>query len=204
MASPLGFELYLEKFSEKGKLKLYEENMTAVLEKKSCVESITVLPQTRVDKAGWSLHRRADGRLVMRRENVEGETPVQVACCFPWTHPYEFISLRDDKGREQELIENLHELPSPLREMIAEELAQRNFMPRITGIEAIAGEIELFHWKVITHVGPRRFLTRRSDHPRKLANGDVLIKDVSNDLYLIPNPKGLDAKSLKLLWVYLD
>jgi len=178
--------------------------MTTFAETISAVESVAVLPETRVDKVGWSLHRRADGRLVLRRENVEGETPVQVACCFPWTHPYEFISLRDDKGREQKLIENLHELASPLREMVEDELAQRNFMPRITGIEAITGEIELFHWKVITHVGPRRFLTRRSDHPRKLANGDVLIKDVSNDLYLIRNPKGLDAKSLKLLWVYLD
>ena len=90
------------------------------------------------------------------------------------------------------------------RELIEDELAERNFLPRITGIEAITNEIELFHWKVITAAGPRSFLTRRSDHPRKLANGDVLIKDVSNDLYLIPNPKGLDAKSLKLLWVYLD
>jgi hypothetical protein len=50
----------------------------------------------------------------------------------------------------------------------------------------------------------RHYLTRRTDNPRRLANGEVLIKDVSNDLYLIPNPKGLDAKSLKLLWVYLD
>ncbi len=170
----------------------------------SSVESTPKSQNGQTDNANWNLSRRADGRLVMRRENVEGETPVQVACCFPWTHPYEFISLRDDKGREQKLIENLHELSSSLREMIEEELAQRNFMPRITGIEAIADEIELFHWKVITNVGPRRFLTRRSDHPRKLANGAVLIKDVSNDLYLIPNPKGLDAKSLKLLWVYLD
>jgi hypothetical protein len=178
--------------------------MSAIVKTISTVESAKESKNGRTDNACWNLTRRADGRLVLRRENVEGETPVQVACCFPWTHPHEFISLRDDKGREQELIENLHELPSPLREMIEEELAQRNFMPRITGIEAIADEIELFHWRVITDVGPRRFLTRRSDHPRKLANGDVLIKDVSNDLYLIRNPKGLDAKSLKLLWVYLD
>jgi len=160
-----------------------------------------------LEKKDWNLYRRADGRLVLRRESGNGETaetPVQLACCFPWTHPQEFISLRDDKGREQKLIENLQQLDTPTRELIEDELAERNFMPRITGIEAITDEIELFHWKVIANAGPRNFLTRRSDHPRKLANGDVLIKDVSNDLYLIPNPKGLDAKSLKLLWVYLD
>jgi hypothetical protein len=123
--------------------------------------------------------------------------------CFPGAGQ-EFISLRDDKGREQVLIEDLRQIETPARELIENELAERNFLPRITGIEAITDEIELFHWKVVTNAGRRSFLTRRSDHPRKLANGDVLIKDVSNDLYLIPNPKGLDAKSLKLLWVYLD
>ncbi|MDZ7344687.1 MAG: DUF1854 domain-containing protein, partial [candidate division KSB1 bacterium] len=113
-------------------------------------------------------------------------------------------SLRDDKGHEQILIEDLREVDNPARALIENELAERNFLPMITGIDAIAGEMELFHWKVMTNAGPRSLLTRRNDHPRKLANGDVLIKDVSNDLYLIPNPKGLDAKSLKLLWVYLD
>lgn len=181
--------------------------MTTVIEKNSFAEPIAVLPEDRVDKSSWNLFRRADGRLVLRREDGKGETtetPVQVACCFPWSHPFEFISLRDDKGHEQKLIPHLQQIAAPARELIENELAQRNFMPRITGIEAITDEIELFHWKVITNVGSRHFLTRRSDHPRKLVNGDVLIKDVSNDLYLIPNPKSLDAQSLKLLWVYLD
>ena len=182
--------------------------MTAVLEKNSFVESVAVLPASRGDhKPSWYLYRRADGRLVLRQDNGPDkleETPIQIACCFPWTHPVEFISLRDDKGHEQKLIENFQQLDATTRDLIEEELAQRNFMPRITGIEAISDEIELFHWEVVTAAGRRSFLTRRTDHPRKLANGDVLIKDVSNDLYLIPNPQGLDAKSLKLLWVYLD
>jgi hypothetical protein len=181
--------------------------MTSVLETKFAVESTKESQNGQAISLSWNLTRRADGRLVLRKENGQSEsteTPVQVACCFPWTHPFEFISLRDDKGREQRLVENLQQLDAATRELIEDELAERNFMPRITGIEAITDEIELFHWQVNTTAGPRNFLTRRSDHPRKLANGDVLIKDVSNDLYLIPNPKGLDAKSLKLLWVYLD
>jgi hypothetical protein len=178
--------------------------MATVVETIFAVESTQASKNGQAVKTAWNLTRRADGRLVLRRENSDGETPVQVACCFPWTHPHEFISLRDDKGKEQLLIDDLQQVAAPARELIEDELAERNFLPRITGIEAITDEMELFHWKVITAAGPRSFLTRRSDHPRKLANGDVLIKDVSNDLYLIPNPKGLDAKSLKLLWVYLD
>jgi hypothetical protein len=43
---------------------------------------------------------------------------VQVACCFPWSRPYEFISLRDDKGREQVLIEDLQQVDAPTRGLI--------------------------------------------------------------------------------------
>jgi hypothetical protein len=178
--------------------------MAAFIETISAVESTGETQNGQTGMMSLNLSRRADGRLVLRRENGEGETPVQVACCFPWTHPRQFISLRDDKGKEQVLIDDLQQVEAPARELIEDELAERNFLPRLTGIEAITDEIELFHWKVTTAAGPRSFLTRRSDHPRKLANGDVLIKDVSNDLYLIPNPKGLDPKSLKLLWAYLD
>jgi hypothetical protein len=184
-----------------------EKTMTAILETIPEVGSAKESKNGQTANMAWNLARRADGRLVFRQENGSGETvetPVQVTCCFPWSRPHEFISIRDDKGKEQLLIEDLKQVEASIRELIEDELAGRNFLPRVTGIEAITNEMELFHWKVITNAGPRNFLTRRSDHPRKLANGDVLIKDVSNDLYLIPNPKGLDAKSLKLVWVYLD
>lgn len=181
--------------------------MTTVLEKIHDTASTDETGNNGEKKLALILNRRADGRLVLQQKDGSGEpveTPVQVACCFPWSRPYEFISLRDDKGREQLLIEDLRQVDTPARTLIEDELAERNFLPRITAIEAIIGEMELFHWKVMTNAGPRSLLTRRNDHPRKLSNDDVLIKDVSNDLYLIPNPKGLDAKSLKLLWVYLD
>lgn len=157
-------------------------------------------------KQSLDLFRRADGRLVLRqtRDGKPGETPVQVACCFPWSRPGEFVSLRDDKGREQVLVERLPGVPPPARALIEEELAQRVFVPRITGVEAIAEQAELFHWQVRTSSGPRSFLTARSDYLRSLPGGKVLIKDVANDLYLVENPGALDARSRKLLWVYLD
>jgi hypothetical protein len=152
------------------------------------------------------LFRRTDGRLVLRqtRDGKAEETPVQVACCFPWSRSDEFISLRDDKGREQVLVERLAAAPPAAQALIEEDLAQRVFVPRVTAIEAILEQAELFHWQVMTTSGPRSFLTARSDYMRSLPGGKVLIKDVGNDLYLIENPAALDAKSRKLLWVYLD
>jgi len=159
------------------------------------------------DKLENRLYRRADGRLVMKRKNEAGEdadTPVQVVCAFPWTNPQEYISIRDDKGRELVLIEAIKDLKDPVRQIIEEELARWSFLPRITRIEAVVSEMELFRWKVETNSGPRDFMTHRHEYPRSLPGGKILLKDVGNDLYLIENPKQLDPKSRKILWAHVD
>jgi len=151
--------------------------------------------------------RRADGRLVMKSPNDKGEiidTPVQAVGCFPWGRFGEYISIRDDKGRELRLLEKLDDVDAASRSLIEEELALRNFVPRITAIESVTDELELFNWKVRTAAGPRTFLTNRNEHPRTMPGGALLIKDVCNDLYVIPKPEELDAASYRLLWVYLD
>ncbi len=152
------------------------------------------------------IFKRTDGRLALRSE-IDGkpaETPLRVVCCFPWSHPRELISLRDDKGKELLLVERLDELEPAPRKLLEEELARSFFIPRITEIFEVHRQAELFLWRVDTTAGPRNFLTTRDEPPRNLTDGRVLIKDVSNDLYLIEDPKALSQKSWKLLWMYLD
>jgi len=152
------------------------------------------------------LFRREDGRLVLRHES-DGkpvETPIRVACCFPWAHREELISLRDDKGKELMLVESLAQLDDKSRKLITDELDNAFFVPLITEVKAIERQAELFLWRVETNAGPRNFLTGHDEHPRKLPNGRILVKDVSNDLYIIADPKTLNAKSCRLLWSYLD
>lgn len=150
----------------------------------------------------WTLRRQDSGRLALVRAGVAIE--VQVAACFPWSEPDALIALRDDTGHEQAFIEDLGALPSEIRALVQEELRQRNFVPRIVRIDRISDEVELFAWHVQTDAGARGFLTKRQDPLRRLPGGAVLVCDIDNDLYLIPDPKRLDARSLKLLWVYLD
>ncbi len=155
----------------------------------------------------WQLHRNDEGRLVLHRaheEPAKQDTPIQIAACFPWSHPQQFISLRDDKGHELYLIENLDELEAERRQLVEEELALRNFLPRVLEIKTITDQMEFFHWEVLTTAGPRSFLTRRHERPRQLRNGEMLIKDICNDIYLISRSEDMDPKSLKLLWVYMD
>lgn len=155
---------------------------------------------------GLDLFRRDDGRLVLRHDldGKAAETPIRVACCFPWSNREEFISLRDDKGRELDFVESLTQMDEKGRRLIGEELNSGLFVPRITEVKAIERQAELFLWRVETEAGPRNFLTGHDEHPRTLPDGRVLIKDVSNDLYIIENPKTLNSKSCRLLWSYLD
>ena len=162
---------------------------------------------TVAEQPSWQLSRNAEGRLVLSRQNGNGATepmPVQAVCCFPWTKPRAYVSLRDDKGHEQILIEALDELSLEQRQLIEEELALRNFLPQVTQILAISDQMEFFHWQVVTTAGPRSFLTRRHERPRQLVSGQMMIRDICNDIYLVNRSEDMDPKSLRLLWVYMD
>ena len=98
----------------------------------------------------------------------------------------------------------LDELAPQQRSIIEEALQLRNFIPEIVAIHAISDDQELYIWSVTTHAGDRKFLTGRRDHVRELPGGKVLIRDVANDVLLIPNPKALDAKSYALLRAQMD
>ena len=159
-----------------------------------------------MNDAPIDMFRRDDGRLMLRetRDGLRVETPVQIACCFPWSRAREFVSIRDDKGKELALVGQLDELPAAVGRLIGEELDRRTFVPHIVAVSSIAEQAELFHWQVVTDAGPRGFLTARHEYLQTLSDGKVLIKDVGNDLYLVDDPSRLDAKSRRLLWAYLD
>ncbi|MBA4387061.1 MAG: hypothetical protein C0404_03710 [Verrucomicrobia bacterium] len=159
------------------------------------------------DPAALDLRENGDARLLLRQADEKGiiqEIPVQAVCCFPWSQNRAFISLRDDKGHEVRMIEDMDQVMPETRKLIEGHLVRRLFIPRITSVESITEQMELFLWKVVTDAGPRSFLTASNESPRSLGGGRVLIKDVGNDLYLVESPDSMNERSRKLLWIYLD
>ena len=153
------------------------------------------------------LRRGADGRLLLRKiddAGRESEVPVQVALCFPWSLPGRFLSLRNADGQEEALIDDHRALPEGVRALIEEDLRKRYFVAHITRVEDIREEADLFRWQVMTDAGERSFLTSRTDRPRRLSDGDFVVRDVSRDVYVIPDPARLDEHSRAKLWLYLD
>ncbi|MFQ5628768.1 MAG: DUF1854 domain-containing protein [bacterium] len=155
-----------------------------------------------------TIYRRNDGRLGVKSVDDNGEatdTPVKAVRCFPWSLPDRYISIVDKKNNELFLIENLESLADEqTKQLLRNEISERTYLPQILQIRTIDDEIDLFKWHVQTNAGERVFFTRRREIPREVAGGQVVLRDISGDRYVIENIDALDEKSRNWLWLYLD
>jgi hypothetical protein len=149
-----------------------------------------------------TLKHRADGQLWATRG--EEERVVRVRRAFPWSEPGRFISLRDAGDREFALVAEPWELDAESRAALEAALAAAGFVFVVTAVTKIEEEVEIRTWRVATRQGARTFQTRLDEWPRPLPGGGLLIRDVAGDLYRIDDLAALDAKSLELLWAYVD
>ncbi|MFW5864335.1 MAG: DUF1854 domain-containing protein [bacterium] len=148
------------------------------------------------------IERRIDGRLYL----VEGDVAraVKARRPFPWSAPDRYISLADDDDNEIRLIAALGELDEESRKLIEAELREICFMIEVTGVESIDSEFEIRNWKVRTRQGHCLFQTKEDRWPIPLAQGGYLIQSIDSNLFYIPDPRGMDEKSRKLLWAFTD
>jgi len=148
------------------------------------------------------LERRADGQL-WALQNGDAN-PVRVYRCFPWSDPGRFVSLRDDDEKELAMVSDLAELDDASRSELESALTEAGFVLEVTAIRSVEDEVEIRAWEVETRQGPRTFQTKLDDWPRDVPGGGLLIRDVSGDLYHVPEPAALDGASRELLWAYSD
>lgn len=144
-------------------------------------------------KQDFELYKKADGGLYLFRFGREEE--VVIIASFPWSHPKEYLSLKNKEGLELLFIENRAELCAAHRELIDEQLDRRGFVLEICKVFAIDDEIELRRFDVETTSGSRSFYTKLEDWPELKSDGSILIHDIYGDLYQIVDWTSLDRKS---------
>ncbi|MGQ0649471.1 MAG: DUF1854 domain-containing protein [Gemmatimonadaceae bacterium] len=149
-----------------------------------------------------TLRRAPNGRLTVSRDGIM--IAVKVQMCFPWSEPRRFLSLRDDEDGEVVLVNDPAALDEASRQALDQALAEAGFVLEVTRVVSIEEEVEIRQWSVETTHGNRSFQTHLDDWPRLLPSGDLLIRDVSGDLYRLLNPGGMDRKSRELLWAFVD
>lgn len=129
----------------------------------------------------------------------DGWKVVNAKSCFPWSSPESHLSLLDSEGKELALLTNIEILPKPSKLAIQRAMSEAQFCFVITEIESLGEEFELWNWEVQTTSGPRQFQTKINHWPMVMPDGQVLIRDLHGDTYVIEEVKCLSPKSRKLI-----
>ena len=149
--------------------------------------------------ADYQLQRDASGRLVLidaAGVRHEGVVPVRA---FPISAPEDGIALVDAHGHELAWIERIEALPAGLAEIVADELAIREFMPVINRIISVSSFATPSTWRVATNRGETDLVLKGEEDIRRLTPPALLIADTHGIHYLIRDRGALDAQSRKFL-----
>lgn len=150
-----------------------------------------------------TLHRDSAGRLVLTRARGDVHIGVEPVRSFPISEPQRWISLVDGHGKELAAIDDLADVSAETRELIIQELADREFLPRIERVVRVATNKEPHVWDVLTDRGAVQFLLRDDDDIRRLGPHRAILVDMHGVRYYIPDSRQLDPKSRRILSQYL-
>ncbi|RYY53197.1 MAG: DUF1854 domain-containing protein, partial [Comamonadaceae bacterium] len=130
----------------------------------------------------------------------EGVVPVRA---FPLAAPGEGVSLVGTEGRELAWVDRLDDLPAPVRELLEQELATREFVPTVLRIDGVSGFSTPSTWSVATDRGPARFVLRGEEDIRRLPEGALLIASGEGINFRVADRRALDRKSRGILERFL-
>ena len=145
------------------------------------------------------LRRNAFGRLELVGPDGEIHGGVVPVRAFPITAADDGIALVDPYGNELAWIERLADLPEATCGLLADELAQREFMPVITRIIGVASFATPSTWQVETDRGPTSFVLKGEEDIRRLTPPALLIADSHGIHFLIRDRNALDQQSRRIL-----
>ncbi len=132
---------------------------------------------------------------------------VQVVRMFPFSRPDEYLSVREsgDQAAEIGVIENLpRDFDGPGEEAVRHQLALRYFLPAIRKIYNVRQEMGCVYFDVETDYGRCQFAFRsNSNAVTRISESRVMIQDLDNNCFEIPDIRKLTAGEQKKLDVYL-
>ncbi|NQZ00289.1 MAG: DUF1854 domain-containing protein [Bdellovibrionales bacterium] len=143
-----------------------------------------------------------EGKLLFVRD--EKKITALAKPCFPWSEPFEKISIRDLESNELTFVTSVNDLEAESKQALLSALKEACFYFAVVKITAIEEDFELRTWSVETEQGSRRFQTKLNAWPSQVGENRYIVRDVNKDLYVIENTLELDTKSQKLFWPLSD
>lgn len=149
--------------------------------------------------AGFALCRDSFGRMVLTFADGTVHHGVVPARAFPILDPQGGLALLSADGHELVWIEDPASLPRAVRTLVEEELAAREFMPKIDEILDVSSFATPSTWRVATDRGETRFVLKGEEDIRHLPGGMLLISDSHGLQYLIRHLPALNRASRRIL-----
>jgi hypothetical protein len=116
----------------------------------------------------FSLSRNSFGYLCLQDQAGVTHEQVVPVRAFPISYPNESIAIVDRDGHELVWLDSLDQATPSNQLLINEELASREFMPVLTGIENVSTFATPSTWTVKTNRGPTQFILRGEEDIRRV------------------------------------
>lgn len=150
-----------------------------------------------------TLQRDDHGRLALVLADGSRHDDVHPVRAFPLSSPGGALSLVGPDGRERLWVEDPAALPAPMRALIDEDLAARDFMPEIRALLAVSTFSTPSDWTVETDRGHHVLTLNAEEDIRHLPDGRLLVTDRHGIAFVIARPAALDRRSRRLLERFL-
>jgi len=147
----------------------------------------------------FTLSRNTFGQLCLQIEGGKFYEQVLPVKAFPISLPGECIAIVDRDGHELVWLDDLNQVSADNQIIIKEELANREFMPVLTGISEVSSFATPSTWTVETSRGATQFVLKGEEDIRRISKDTYLISDNHGVQYLIDNIQLLDKHSRRLL-----
>ncbi|MFM9155965.1 MAG: DUF1854 domain-containing protein [Polynucleobacter victoriensis] len=147
----------------------------------------------------FTLSRNSFGYLCLQDQAGVTHEQVVPVRAFPISHPNESIAIVDRDGHELVWLDSLDQATELNQQLINEELASREFMPVLTGIEDVSTFATPSTWTVKTNRGHTQFILRGEEDIRRVNKTMYLVSDTHGVQYLIQDIQALDKHSRRLL-----
>ncbi len=151
----------------------------------------------------FTIERDAFGRLVLTDAQGLRHVGIVPVRAFPLTAPDAGISLVGPEGKELVWLERLDDLPPATRNLLAAELAVRDFAPTLQRLHNVSSFGVPSTWRISTDRGETQFVLKAEEDIRRLEGGALLIASAHGVQFRIPDVSALDRGSRKLLERFL-
>ncbi len=139
------------------------------------------------------------GKLVVTLADGTQHVGALVARAFPIAEPEQSISILSAEGKELAWVERLSDLPVHAREIVAQALQGREFMPEILRLDGVNSFSTPSVWQVQTNRGPTQLVLKGEEDIRRLSAHRLIVADAHGVQFLIRDLPSLDRHTRKLL-----